>query len=311
MSAGVGFSGSGALDPGRWQAQWLWIQADECRRGVSAALDGVGLSSSGGGVEPVPWIPVEGLLSVTAHFPVPERGSCPARSDYDLEYECYQDDFYDRVYDYQRVPASVTSVPHGPGLAKRSRTSSSGLRRSRDRPLAKGSSRTGSSSSSRAKLKMEELQTIKRELTLIKVQIDGLLESLDRMDRQRRDRTGSPPTREGSLTGSPYLGPASSPEGTPNSHSPHRRARRDREGGESPELGEASDDDRHTVTAAGAPAPPAGETPQLHVSASVARRCARGSRPDLRPKPKRTLSHIPRPSRNNSGALNSHTGLRL
>ncbi|XP_061078243.1 RNA-binding Raly-like protein [Conger conger] len=168
-------------------------------------------------------------------------------SDYDLEYECYQDDFYDRVYDYQRVPASVTSVPHGPGLAKRSRTSSSGLRRSRDRPLAKGSSRTGSSSSSRAKLKMEELQTIKRELTLIKVQIDGLLESLDRMDRQRRDRTGSPPTREGSLTGSPYLGPASSPEGTPNSHSPHRRARRDREGGESPELGEASDDDRHTI----------------------------------------------------------------
>lgn len=39
-------------------------------------------------------------------------------------------------------------------------------------------------------VKMEELQTIKRELTLIKVQIDGLLDSLDRMDQQRRDRTG-------------------------------------------------------------------------------------------------------------------------
>ncbi|KAG7473523.1 hypothetical protein MATL_G00096860 [Megalops atlanticus] len=168
-------------------------------------------------------------------------------SDYDLEYDCYQDDFYDRVYDYQRVPASMTSIPHGPSLAKRSRTSSSSLRRSRDRLPSKSSSRPSSSSSSRAKLKMEELQTIKRELTLIKVQIDGLLESLDRMDRQRRDRTGSPPTREGSSTGSPYHGLASSPDGSPSNHSPHRRARRDRDAGESPELGEASDDDRHMM----------------------------------------------------------------
>lgn len=38
---------------------------------------------------------------------------------------------------------------------------------------------------------MEELQTIKRELTLIKVQIDGLLDNLDRMDKQRQDNTGA------------------------------------------------------------------------------------------------------------------------
>lgn len=31
---------------------------------------------------------------------------------------------------------------------------------------------------------MEELQVIKKELTLIKTQIDGLLDSLDRMDTQ-------------------------------------------------------------------------------------------------------------------------------
>lgn len=37
---------------------------------------------------------------------------------------------------------------------------------------------------------MEELQVIKKELTLIKTQIDGLLDSLDRMDSQRNDHKG-------------------------------------------------------------------------------------------------------------------------
>lgn len=37
---------------------------------------------------------------------------------------------------------------------------------------------------------MEELQVIKKELTLIKTQIDGLLDSLDRMDTQRGDHKG-------------------------------------------------------------------------------------------------------------------------
>lgn len=37
---------------------------------------------------------------------------------------------------------------------------------------------------------MEELQVIKKELTLIKTQIDGLLDSLDRMDTQRNDHKG-------------------------------------------------------------------------------------------------------------------------
>ncbi|XP_018618830.2 RNA-binding Raly-like protein isoform X1 [Scleropages formosus] len=172
----------------------------------------------------------------------PKRPSSMAHgSDYDLDYDCYQHDFYDRVYDYQRVPAPLPQVPHGSSPAKRPRSSSS-LHRSRDRLPSKSRSRPSSSRSSRAKLKMEELQTIKRELTLIKVQIDGLLDSLDRMDRQQRDPTGSPPTRDGSLSASPYHGPASSPERSPSSHSPRRRPRR-----ESPELGEASDDDSHRL----------------------------------------------------------------
>lgn len=37
---------------------------------------------------------------------------------------------------------------------------------------------------------MEELQVIKKELTLIKTQIDGLLDSLDRMDTQKTDHKG-------------------------------------------------------------------------------------------------------------------------
>ncbi|XP_069037509.1 heterogeneous nuclear ribonucleoprotein C isoform X3 [Lepisosteus oculatus] len=171
-------------------------------------------------------------------------------SDFDLDYDCYHDDFYDRVYDYQRVPASLPPAPRGPSLPKRSRQCSSSLRRSRDSLAPRSGSRPSSSSgnATRAKsVKAEELRTIKRELTLIKVQIDGLLESLDRMDRQRGDRTGSPPVRDDSTGGSPCRLSASSPEGSQGSHSPHRRARRERVGDESPELGEASEDDRHTV----------------------------------------------------------------
>lgn len=165
-------------------------------------------------------------------------------SEYDLDYDCYQEDFYDRVYDYQRVPSSMPPLvsPYGTSLAKRSRSSSgsSGLRRSgRDRPSSRSSR---AHSSSKAKLKMEELQTIKRELTLIKVQIDGLLDNLDRMDRQRHDHTGSTTSREGSLGSSPYHGSGSSPEGSPLSPSYRRRLRRD-----SPELGEASDDEPHSI----------------------------------------------------------------
>lgn len=37
---------------------------------------------------------------------------------------------------------------------------------------------------------MEELQVIKKELTLIKTQIDGLLDSLERMDTHRNDHKG-------------------------------------------------------------------------------------------------------------------------
>lgn len=39
-------------------------------------------------------------------------------------------------------------------------------------------------------VKMAELLAIKRELTVIKVQIDGLLDCVDQMDRQRKECSG-------------------------------------------------------------------------------------------------------------------------
>ncbi|XP_041847559.1 heterogeneous nuclear ribonucleoprotein C-like [Melanotaenia boesemani] len=141
-------------------------------------------------------------------------------SDFDLDYDSYQEDYYDRTYDYQRVPASLSPLPSGPSLAKRSRSSSyiSGHRRSRDRTHSK-TSRAHSTSSNTAKLGMEELQVIKKELTLIKTQIDGLLDSLDRMDTQRNDHKGSP-LREDSPFGSLYAVSAGSPEHSFSSLSP-------------------------------------------------------------------------------------------
>ncbi|XP_061883258.1 RNA-binding Raly-like protein isoform X2 [Entelurus aequoreus] len=99
-----------------------------------------------------------------------------------------------RVYDYQRVPASMSPLPSmGPNLSKRSRSSSylsSKQRRSRDRSHSK-SCRTHSTSSSTSKLGTEELQVIKKELTMIKTQIDGLLDSLDGMDTHKNDHKES------------------------------------------------------------------------------------------------------------------------
>ncbi|CAL8360887.1 unnamed protein product, partial [Gadus morhua 'NCC'] len=167
-------------------------------------------------------------------------------TDFDVEYDSYQEDYYDRVYDYQRVPAPLHPLPHGPSQAKRPRSSShsSGHRRSRDRTHSK-LSRAKSTSSTPAKLRMEELQVIKRELTLIKTQIDGLLDSLDKMDTQKNNHKGSP-LREDSPAGSPYPPSASSPEQSlPPLSPPSSRHRVQRE---SPELGEATDDEHHSIS---------------------------------------------------------------
>lgn len=52
---------------------------------------------------------------------------------------------------------------------------------------------------------MEELQVIKKELTLIKTQIDGLLDSLDRMDTKRSDHKGETFIRKDSGGGKVHI----------------------------------------------------------------------------------------------------------
>ncbi|KAF3832578.1 hypothetical protein F7725_026243, partial [Dissostichus mawsoni] len=132
-------------------------------------------------------------------------------SEFDLDYDSYHEDYYDRAYDYQRVPASLSPLPLGPSLPS-------------DRappPTPLGTDAVETEPTPKAPepnplipphpMGMEELQVIKKELTLIKTQIDGLLDSLDRMDTQRNDHKGSP-LREDSPAGSPYALSASSPE---------------------------------------------------------------------------------------------------
>ncbi|XP_053282734.1 RNA-binding Raly-like protein isoform X2 [Pleuronectes platessa] len=161
----------------------------------------------------------------------PRSDSVSCRSDYENEYDRYPQDYYNRVFDYQRVPSSV---PVDPSPIKRPRPSSSSssssstaaLRMRRNRESS-GSNKTLSPASSiKAKLKMTELLAIKRELTVIKVQIDSLLDRVDKMDRQRKDCSECPRSREPSVSGSPHQGSVSSLER------------------ESPEPGEASEDDQ-------------------------------------------------------------------
>ncbi|XP_019123140.1 RNA-binding Raly-like protein isoform X2 [Larimichthys crocea] len=156
-----------------------------------------------------------------------KRGSsAPDRSDYETEYDRYPDEHYNRVSDYQRVPSSVP-VDRSP--VKRPRPSSSSSSSSSTAALRMKSSRVSSrsnnthTSSSDSKLKMAELLAIKKELTVIKVQIDGLLDCVDKMDRQRKDCSECPQSREPSV--SPHRGSVSSLER------------------ESPEPGEASEEE--------------------------------------------------------------------
>ncbi|XP_068169975.1 RNA-binding Raly-like protein isoform X2 [Antennarius striatus] len=158
-----------------------------------------------------------------------KRGNgAPDRSDYEMEYDRFHDGPHNRVFDYQRVPSSVLMDPF-PVKRSRPSSSSSSSSSSSTAPLRMKSSRASSRSntahnlSCESKLKMAELLSIKRELTVIKVQIDGLLDCVDKMDRQRKDCSECPQSREPSV--SPHRGSVSSLER------------------ESPEPGEASEDE--------------------------------------------------------------------
>lgn len=106
-------------------------------------------------------------------------------SSFDLDYD-FQRDYYDRVYSYpSRVPPPPPPLSRAVIPSKRPRVSLSGGGGggSRRPKTSSFSSKTSQRSSSSRTMKVDELQTIKRELTQIKHKVDYLLESLDRMEK--------------------------------------------------------------------------------------------------------------------------------
>ncbi|XP_061695994.1 heterogeneous nuclear ribonucleoprotein C-like isoform X2 [Syngnathoides biaculeatus] len=120
-------------------------------------------------------------------------------SSFELDYD-FQRDYYDRMYSYpSRVPAPPPPLSRAVIPSKRPRVSlssgggggggggSSRRTKSSFSSSSKSSQRTYSSRS----MKVDELQTIKHELTQIKSKVDDLLDSLERMEKDHSKKSES------------------------------------------------------------------------------------------------------------------------
>ncbi|KAL6103817.1 hnrnpc [Pungitius sinensis] len=141
-------------------------------------------------------------------------------SSFELDYD-FQRDYYDRMYSYpSRVPAPPPPPPLSRAVipSKRPRVSLSGGSSRRTKSSFSSSSKSGQrTSSSKTKglfsssVKVDELQTIKRELTQIKSKVDDLLDSLERMEKDHSKKSGRGPkhtkgikTEPGEVTSPPH-----------------------------------------------------------------------------------------------------------
>ncbi|XP_037538328.1 heterogeneous nuclear ribonucleoproteins C1/C2 isoform X4 [Nematolebias whitei] len=131
-------------------------------------------------------------------------GDMYSSSSFDLDYD-FQRDYYDRMYSYpSRVPAPPPPLSRAVIPSKRPRVSLSGGS-SRRTKSSFSSSRSSQRVSSSRTMRVDELQTIKRELTQIKSKVDDLLESLERMEKDHTKKFAkSVKTEPGEVTTPPH-----------------------------------------------------------------------------------------------------------
>nr|XP_046264487.1 heterogeneous nuclear ribonucleoproteins C1/C2 isoform X2 [Scatophagus argus] len=135
-------------------------------------------------------------------------GDMYSSSSFDLDYD-FQRDYYDRMYSYpSRVPAPPPPLSRAVIPSKRPRVSLSGGSSRRTKSSFSSSSKSSQRTSSSRTMKVDELQTIKRELTQIKSKVDDLLESLERMEKDHSKKSGreakSIKTEPGEVTSPPH-----------------------------------------------------------------------------------------------------------
>ncbi|XP_053442006.1 heterogeneous nuclear ribonucleoproteins C1/C2-like [Nycticebus coucang] len=102
-------------------------------------------------------------------------------SSFDLDYD-FQRDYYDRMYSY---PARVPPPPIARAVVPSKRQHVSGNTSRREKSGFNSKSGQRGSSSKSGKLKGDDLQAIKKELTQIKQKVDSLLENLEKIEKEQ------------------------------------------------------------------------------------------------------------------------------